>query len=79
MRTHLQIIKDEGGYQAVADRLEQPRERVRFWERRGAFPPEQWKSVADAGIATLDELAEAAAVRRDAQVVQGRSPAGRAA
>ena len=69
MRTHLQIIQEEGGYQAVADKLKQPRERVRFWERRAAFPPEQWKAVADAGIATLDELAEAAAERRIAPPV----------
>lgn len=64
MRTHLQIIKDQGGYQAVADLLKQPRERVRFWERRGAFPPEQWKAVADAGVATLEELATAAAAAK---------------
>ena len=67
MRTYLQIIKDAGGYRALAETLGQPAERVRFWERRGGIPPEQWKAVSDAGIATLDELATALAERRGAQ------------
>lgn len=64
MRTHSQIITDAGGYRAVAEALDQPPERTRFWERRKAIPPEQWKAAADAGLATLEELAEAAAARR---------------
>lgn len=63
MRTHVQIIEDAGGYQKLASHLDQPTERVRFWRRRQAIPPEQWKAVADKGLATLDELAEAAAER----------------
>ena len=66
MRTHQQIIYDGGGYQGVATALTLPKERVRFWERRRAIPPEQWKAVADAGLATLEELAAAAASRREA-------------
>lgn len=65
MRTHLQIMQDAGGYQAVAEAVRQPKSRTRFWERRGAFPPEQWKAVADAKLATLEELAEAAAKRAE--------------
>jgi hypothetical protein len=64
MRSHLQIIGDSGGYRSLAEKLGQPAERVRFWERRKAIPPEQWKAVADAGLATLEELAEAAAARK---------------
>lgn len=64
MRTHLQIIQDEGGYQAVATKVDRPKSQVRFWERRGTLPPEHWKAIADAGIATLEELAEAAAAAK---------------
>lgn len=63
MRTHHQIICDAGGYKPLAEKLEQPAGRVRFWERRKAIPPEQWKAVSEAGIASLDELATAAAER----------------
>lgn len=63
LRTHHQIISEAGGYKSLADKLEQPADRVRFWERRKAIPPEQWKAVSDAGIASLEELATAAAER----------------
>lgn len=63
MRTHLQIIADAGGYKSAAEKLGQPAERVRFWARREAIPPEQWKLVSDSGLASLEELAEAAARR----------------
>lgn len=65
MRTHLQIIIDAGGYKSFASHIGQPAERVRFWERRKAIPPEQWKAVAHAGIASLEELAEAAAAKTE--------------
>ena len=61
MRTHIEIIEAVGGYRGLAERLAQPAERIRFWERRKAIPPEQWKACSDAGVATLDELASAAA------------------
>ena len=63
LRTHHQIISDAGGYKSLADKLDQPVDRVRFWERRKAIPPEQWMAVAAAGVATLDELVTAAAKR----------------
>lgn len=66
MRTHEQIIADAGGYRALAERLDLPESRVRFWERRESIPPEQWKAVSDAGLATLEELAVAAAERKRA-------------
>jgi hypothetical protein len=67
MRTHLQIIIDSGGYKGLAEKIGQPASRVRFWQRREAIPPELWKAVADAGIASLEELATAAAERREGQ------------
>ena len=64
MRTHLQVITDAGGYKAAAERLGLMPNRVRFWERRQAIPPEEWAAVAQAGLATLEELARAAAARK---------------
>ena len=57
MRTHLQIISDAGGYQALAKAVSLPAERVRFWVKREAIPHDQWAAVIGAGLATLDELA----------------------
>lgn len=34
---------------------------VRDWRRRGAIPPEHWQAFATKGLATLEELAAAAA------------------
>ena len=62
MRTHLQIIADAGGYRALADKLGEAPNRVRFWVRRESIPHNKWKAVADARVATLEELATAAAV-----------------
>lgn len=56
MRTHLQIISDAGGYQAIAATLGLPAERTRFWVKREAIPQDQWPPVIRAGLATLDEL-----------------------
>lgn len=61
MRTHLEIIRGAGGYKALALKLGHPVERARFWERRKAIPPQLWKAVADAKIATLEELSAAVA------------------
>lgn len=66
MRTHLQIIMDAGGYRDFAVKVQQPSSRIRFWERRGAIPAEWWSAVSTAGLATLEELATAAAAKREA-------------
>lgn len=60
MRTHLQIISDAGGYRKLADHLGLAAERVRFWERRRSIPLESWRAVEEAGVATRDELFDAA-------------------
>lgn len=75
MRTHADIIADAGGYQKLAQRLAQPVNRVRFWERRQAIPAEQWKACAEAGVASLEELVEAVTKRRAVAAL----PRGRAA
>ena len=58
----MQIIADAGGYRALADKLGETPNRVRFWVRRESIPHNKWKAVADARVATLDELATAAAM-----------------
>lgn len=63
MRTHAQIVAEAGGYQALAVKLGLSSERVRFWERRGSIPADQWPAVARARVASLTELANAAALR----------------
>ena len=65
MRTHEQIIQAAGGYRGLAEKLGQPSSRVRFWERRKAIPPEAWRGVVDAGLATADELLDVAATRAE--------------
>ena len=60
MRTYLDIIKSAGSYKELAAKLGLKPERVRFWERRESIPTEHWRHVAASGIATLEELAEAA-------------------
>lgn len=68
MRTHQQIIRDGGGYQACALKIDATDKvlpgRVRFWERRDSIPADQWNAVVGAGFATLSELADAAEARR---------------
>lgn len=40
---------------------------VHAWKRTESIPAPYWKAIADAGVATLEELAEAAAARRAAR------------
>ncbi|ALJ08259.1 hypothetical protein JL11_07820 [Brevundimonas sp. DS20] len=65
MRTHDQIIADAGGPMAVKKRLDlsKPIHTVRSWSARKSIPAEYWHGFASTGLATLEELAEAAALR----------------
>ena len=65
--SHEDIIRQAGGYKGLAERLGLDAELVRFWERRASIPDTYWLQVRDAGVATLDALAEAAAHRRARQ------------
>jgi hypothetical protein len=66
MRTHADIINDAGGAAALHDKLGLLGKihTVRSWGQRDSIPADQWKAIADAGLATLEELAEAAALKR---------------
>ncbi len=65
IRSHNEIIEEAGGYEAVADALDLPRERVRFWQRRQSIPHPYWSAVAERFTFTgLSELALSAAQKR---------------
>lgn len=61
MRTHSEIATAAG-----AERLERVTgasiHTCRSWMRRGRITPEHWAALAKDGIATLEELAQAAAI-----------------
>ena len=67
MRTHSQIVKD-AGTDALPERasIAVSIHTVRSWRARDSIPGPYWQSLVDAGLATLDELAAAADVRRAA-------------
>lgn len=67
MRTHRQIIQLAGAA-TVIERAALPvsLHTVRSWQQRDAIPGEYWAALAGADIATLPELAHAAAARRAA-------------
>ena len=66
MRTHIQIIEDAKGPTALARAIGVDPNTAKAWGRNKSIPGAHWVSVAAAGIATLEELALAAAVRREA-------------
>jgi hypothetical protein len=61
MITHSEIIDRAGGYRPVAELLGEPVDRVRFWRFRNSIPAASWAAMATNEIATLEELAFAAA------------------
>ncbi len=65
MRSHSQIIKDAGGPSRLIARLalSTPVYTVRSWVARNSIPAPIWRSLADHGLATLEELAADAAQR----------------
>lgn len=72
MVTHAQIIDnarhgDVKGTQAVHAALRgvESIHTVRSWRQRDSIPAHRWKDVSDAGFATLEELAAAAASRTE--------------
>lgn len=63
MRTHTAIIRDAKA-ENLHERLGVNLHTVRSWAQRGSIPSEHWKGLVDAGAASLDELAQAAAARK---------------
>lgn len=66
MRTHSQIIADAGGPSQLKRRLNllATIHTVRSWAARDSIPAAHWNAVVAARLATLQELADAAEVRR---------------
>nr|WP_303683040.1 hypothetical protein [Brevundimonas naejangsanensis] len=66
MRTHSQIISDAGGPSQLKRLLNllATIHTVRSWAARDSIPAAHWNAVVAAGLATLQELADAAELRR---------------
>lgn len=66
MRTHKQIIIDAGGPTSVGGAISVDPNTVKAWRHLNSIPAPYWNAVALANLATLEELAIAAAARRAA-------------
>jgi len=63
MKHHRDIIRDTGA-EAIRSMLGlESINTVRAWARRNSIPAEHWVALARAKVATLEQLAEAAAMR----------------
>lgn len=71
MRSHVEIIKSVGATE-MARRLGIEPNTVHAWVRANSIPAGYWRALADAEMASLSELAEAAEARRLA-VARGES------
>lgn len=67
MRSHQQIITDAGNPSAVARLVGVEPGTAKQWKRTDSIPAPYWAAIAGAGKATLEELAEAAAAKRQTQ------------
>ena len=62
--THSGIIERADGPAALARAIGQDPNTVKAWKRNDSIPAPHWQAIADKGVATLQELAEAAAAKR---------------
>lgn len=60
MKTHAQIIRGAGKVDDVALLCGVTIFAVKSWVQRDSIPGDKWATLAKAGYATLEELAEAA-------------------
>ena len=71
MRTHSQIVKEHGATNMVRSLagvgVDVHQSTPQRWVDRNSIPAEHWRTLADLGIATLDELADAASRRPEDQ------------
>jgi len=63
MRSHSDIITAAGGPARLARGLKVPSNRINQWKRLDSIPPRYWPAIAGRGLASLEELAAAAANR----------------
>lgn len=68
MRTHQKIVQDHGASSLFRDLSERGvklnQTTPQRWADRDSIPSEYWSDVVALGLASLDELANAAALRR---------------
>ena len=64
MRSHDQIVR-EAKPERLVELTGVSIHTARSWIQRNSIPAEHWAAVAGEGIATLDELAAAAAAKRE--------------
>lgn len=64
MQTHTDIIKRAGGATELGRRIGVDPNTVHAWKRANSIPAAYWRGIAEEQIATLDQLADAAAARR---------------
>lgn len=64
MRTHAEIVAGAGRPEDVALRRGVSVHTVRSWMQRDSIPAEHWAGFAGEGLASLEELALAAASKR---------------
>jgi hypothetical protein len=64
MRTHSDIVAAAGKPEEVALRRGVSVHTVRSWAQRNSIPAEHWAGFAADAVATLEELAIAAAAKR---------------
>lgn len=60
---HAGIIERAGGPAAFARKIDRDPNTVKAWKRLNSIPAAHWQAVADGSLATLNELAAAAAER----------------
>ena len=63
MANHAEIISRNGKDADVAAKLGVNLHQVRDWRLRNSIPAEKWQAISDASLATLEELAAAAAAK----------------
>ena len=61
--THSDIIVAAGGPSALGRKIGVDPNTTKAWKRLNSIPAPHWKAVADAGIASLEDLASAAAAK----------------
>ena len=64
MRTHTDIVRAAGGAEPVAVARAVSIHTVKSWMARDKIPDEHWSAFADAGWASLEELAGYSASKR---------------
>lgn len=74
MRTHAEIIRPQDA-PALAQQLGVSVHTVLSWRQRNSIPAEHWKALDAARIASLEELADAAAAKKRADAAPGEAAA----